>query len=146
MLKTIIVGIVTAVAVSLIFYLTQEARSVQIGIPKGAVIAFNSNSCPDEVNWREYENAYGRFIRGLDKSGELIDPESGRGLGSLQEDSFTKHRHGLKVAYHGAREVEGWSLTNNRPTTGFETPHMNNEEGGSETRPKNVALLYCEKI
>ena len=37
-------------------------------IPSGAVMAFNQNSCP--FGWLEYKAAYGRFIRGIDKSGE----------------------------------------------------------------------------
>ena len=145
MLKNIIVGAATAVTISVIFFLSNHARTMQIGVPKGAVIAFNAGVCPDDVNWREYKKAYGRFVRGLDKSNHQIDPKLGRGPGSLQEDSFAEHRHGLKVAHHGGRNVEGWSLTNNRPTTSYEHSHMK-LEGESETRPKNVSLLYCERL
>jgi hypothetical protein len=115
----------------------------------GAVIAFNAEKCPD--GWREYEPAYGRFIRGLDKSGTSIDPDK-RTLGSPQGDALQSHKH----------VAEGnWFITDDRGTInrGGEIGSRAKEKVGipisdgvngeprlaNETRPKNVALLYCEK-
>lgn len=113
-------------------------------IPVGAVIPFNRETgCPE--NWTEYKPAYGRFIRGIDKSNESIDPKGERQLGDLQEDEFKLHSHGVRVAYHsGNKAGGGWSMTHNIPTTDLETGHLG-QEGGLETRPKNVALLFCER-
>src|SRR5215471_8524467 len=39
----------------------------QLDAMPGAVMSFNRDSCP--AGWKEYSPAYGRFIRGIDKSG-----------------------------------------------------------------------------
>lgn len=46
--------------------------SASSSVPVGAVMAFNLSACP--TGWSEYAPAYGRFIRGIDKSGANIDP------------------------------------------------------------------------
>ncbi len=102
---------------------------------KYSVVAFNSKKCPK--GWEEYQKAYGRFIRGIDRLGSL-DP--GREIGSEQDDSFKSHVHSTE-----AGEV---TLGGNGTRTGRPQQSGNLEtgsKGGSETRPKNVALLYCEK-
>lgn len=112
--------------------------------PTGAVVAFNLTACP--MGWKEYEPAYGRFIRGIDKSGDGIDPRGPRTPGNLQGDQFEKHVHSLREKFHV------WETSSHRDaTTGTGDPHQKNDRietrsaGGSETRPKNVALLYCER-
>ena len=55
-------------------------------MPAGAVIAFNLPACP--AGWSEYTPAYGRFIRGIDKSGSKIDPDGQRKPESYQEDAI----------------------------------------------------------
>lgn len=78
------------------------------------------------------------FIRGLDDSRGV---DSGRTLGSAQSQSIQSHRHSLP-AYSNADsgvnvEDAGFSGGLQSSFTGF--------EGGDETRPRNVALLYCIK-
>jgi microcystin-dependent protein len=81
----------------------------------------------------------GQFLRGWDNraSGGV---DSGRVFGSFQNDEFKQHQHTYYRSNKG-----GYGLT----TTGFsseqEAPTFNNP-GGSETRPKNVALLPIIKI
>ena len=41
--------------------------TVSTTVPSGMVAAFNLTACPS--GWTEYTPAYGRFIRGIDKSG-----------------------------------------------------------------------------
>lgn len=142
MLREIIVGVVTALVVSLIFYIWKIAETVSITIPENAVIAFHDDECPD-VGWEEYKPAYGRFIRGLDKSETHIDPAGLRGVGSKQEDLLGSHQHKIQVSYSGG-QPGAWSLTHNDPTSSPEYSKMQ-PEGGVETRPKNIALLYCIK-
>ena len=51
------------------------ARSqIDLMIPKGAVVPFAADKCPDPY-WEEYPRAYGRFIRGIDKREQPVDPD-----------------------------------------------------------------------
>lgn len=82
----------------------------------------------------------GEFLRGWD-NGRGID--SGRAFGSLQLDEFKSHTHSI-VADSGnnvynTNKVSNW--TNNAATGTVTT----SAAGGSETRPRNVALLPCIK-
>jgi len=110
---------------------------------RGAVIAFNKK-CPQ--GYSRFAKANGRFIRGIDDTKDL-DPDGPRGLGSLQGDAFEKHRHGLKDSgkadweeskYRSAQRVGDGS-----EGVDFYTSYAGEEY--TETRPKNVALYYCEK-
>lgn len=85
----------------------------------------------------------GEFIRGLD-DGRGVD--AGRTLGSSQTDAFESHAHSWtmpgsphneneSINYIAAGQATSW-LTFNVATTAT---------GGSETRPRNVALLACIK-
>lgn len=118
-------------------------------VPFGAVVAFNAEVCPD--GWEEFEKAYGRFVRGIDKSGGRVDPDGQRLPGVLQEDTFESHQHAERPAagtnwytlYDRTQgswpnEKEGNSSPSDATQTGA--------TGDSETRPKNVALLYCQKF
>jgi len=90
----------------------------------------------------------GEFIRGWD-NGRGAD--SGRVFGSFQAGDFTSHNHGnssitilrvlatpdgpnwgLAQGYYGGQETINGSGTYS--------------QGGSETRPRNIALLYCIKF
>lgn len=107
------------------------------GVPSGAVIAFNLSSCPS--GWSEYAPAYGRFIRGIDKSGTGIDPDGVRAPGSTQADM-------VGPVTVGGVLVWAYGATLKQNNTGGSTPSSGSvSSGGVETRPKNVALLYCQK-
>jgi hypothetical protein len=110
--------------------------------PKNSVLAFKSNTCP--AGWEPYTDLYGRFIRGLDLNG-TIDP--GRKLGSKQEDEFKKHNHkngvySLLLTNTGKETIED-ADNSNEPN--LKASGEIQARGGAETRPKNVALLYCIK-
>jgi len=117
-------------------------------VPSWAVMSFNLASCP--TGWYEYTQAYGRVIRGIDKSGTNIDPDGQRALGNLQADDFKAHDHGVwfwvpnsagwASGFHGF--AVGASFHNGDPEAIKETSEST---GGTETRSKNVALLYCQK-
>ena len=112
-----------------------------ITIPTGAVIAFENENCP-LGGWKEYRPAYGRFIRGIDKSGTGIDPNPDRAPGSLQDDELRSHTHqvsGVRGQRRNGSDPSGEQV-NNAATV--ETTAV----GGAETRPKNVALLFCQKL
>ena len=78
----------------------------------------------------------GEFVRGWD-DGRGVD--ASRTLGSTQEDELRSHRHGITAQsgtganyYAGAQDAGGATV-------------YTLYTGGSETRPRNVALLYCIK-
>ena len=118
----------------------KEELENKIYLLKDSVIGFESNKCPK--GWEEYKPAYGRFIRGLDRSGKNIDPEaSKRKFGKPQDDMLKDHKHTITGGQggHGGRfraydgNASGM-ITNKTEKT---------IPGGAETRPKNVALLFC---
>jgi microcystin-dependent protein len=79
----------------------------------------------------------GEFIRGFD-DGRGID--AGRVIGSWQVDMFGNHFHDLGMGPTGASGSTSWlwdALHNSGTNSGA--------TGGSETRPRNIALLACIK-
>lgn len=137
-------------------YVTGQ-KSILSEYIRGAIVPFESNKCPD--GWVEYPKAYGRFIRGIDKSQNLIDPDGQRKPGNLQRDLYGKHSHKL----FSGQDARNWAtVTSENYATVQETLDnsqdyqikgsnvvpdraKSSEAGGSESRPKNVALLYCIK-
>lgn len=128
----------------------------------GSVVAYVGSTVPDgyfECNGASFDiNAYpklykvlnskrlpdlrGEFVRGWDH-GRGVD--GGRVLGSYQEDMLKNHSHGYTrsigwVAGPAASNIRypgGPSMGDLTQQTGF--------TGGSETRPKNIALMYIIK-
>jgi len=82
----------------------------------------------------------GEFIRGWD-NGRGVD--SGRAIGSSQADEFKSHNHSMLYGtgdypnpYYAARGAPPFGLvTGNQGLMGT--------AGGTETRPRNIALMYC---
>jgi len=77
----------------------------------------------------------GEFVRGWD-DGRGVD--SGRSLGSYQADELKSHTHTFLGV--GGSSGSGVSSRNSQPTT-----RTTNATGGNETRPRNLAFLYCIK-
>lgn len=78
----------------------------------------------------------GEFIRGTD-GGRGVD--AGRAMGSTQADELKSHTHGI-----------GYSISVDTSGGVYSLPGASNNAtssatGGSETRPRNVALLACIK-
>ncbi|MFJ2287971.1 phage tail protein [Pseudomonas iridis] len=96
----------------------------------------------------------GEFVRGLDE-GRGIDP--GRALGTVQLDSLRSHDHGLKtqvgVFGYGELVLKDFSepghpwyeqptgVANDEASAGYRVATF--ASGGSETRSRNVSLLFC---
>lgn len=81
----------------------------------------------------------GEFIRGWD-DGRGVD--AGRGFGMAQADEFKSHTHG--IAYPQAGPVgTGVGYMSDVPGNG--TAATSAATGGTETRPRNIALLACVK-
>lgn len=79
----------------------------------------------------------GEFVRGLDDARGV---DTGRVIGTAQADELKSHRH--SVADRSG--VEGGSYTSN-PSGSGSTGMFTGYVGGSETRPRNVAMLACIK-
>ncbi|WP_028862584.1 hypothetical protein [Psychromonas aquimarina] len=134
--------------------LNQETILSRVSIPKGSVLAFERQTCPE--GWSEYVQAYGRFIRGIDKSGSSIDPAGARLVGSLQSDAIKVHHHHGGYPAHiisrygiedGLPSPSGtrYDFSDSQGPAGWTKAAKTNSVGEIENRPKNVALLYCKK-
>lgn len=81
----------------------------------------------------------GQFLRGW-TDGSAID--SGRVFGSNQLDEFKSHRHAIG---NSRRNTGGGSGGDENHPLSYDADqvHLTNYEGGTETRPRNTALLAC---
>ena len=150
MLKQVLVQVLIALVIAAAFWIIAKVQTVSVGlvIPVGAVIAFDATECPAGGGWKPYQPAYGRFIRGIDASSDSIDPSGKRTPGSLQGDSNRSHTHKSlhKVMVH----TQNGGPSGEDLDPGGWAGHMQidiaaDADGGPESRPKNVALLYCIK-
>lgn len=123
--------------------------------PSGAIMAFDLAVCP--TGWSAYTAAQGRFLRGIDPSG-LQDIDGVRTAGSLQSSQIQDHQHNM-FAGNGAMgsgivgNASGY-WGSNTGTSGHGQSGFVAQIPGSptratatptETRPANVAVLYCRK-
>ncbi len=127
--------------------------SAPFDTPSGAVLPFNLATCPS--GWIPSDGTNGtvdmrnRFVRGLD---------AGRTLGSFQDDAFQGHGHqvtaqsngpgGGNGTYMGVSTGPGAARLDDR-VLGVVSTYAGNPFGtarvADETRPDNIALLYCQK-
>ncbi|WP_449439567.1 phage tail-collar fiber domain-containing protein [Pseudomonas migulae] len=89
----------------------------------------------------------GEFLRGWDH-GRGVD--AGRALGSYQADEFKKHRHPQYEYDSGgnATPIPDGSFAydlNANITVGYDRTALIGYAGGNETRPRNVAVMWCIK-
>jgi len=78
----------------------------------------------------------GEFVRGWDDSRGV---DSSRSIGSFQADEFKSHTHTFAGSV-----ASGGSGSSNRD--GSRATKTTDPTGGSETRPRNIAMLYCIKF
>jgi len=86
----------------------------------------------------------GEFIRGWDDSRGV---DIGRVFASAQSYAVESHKHGTNVDGHNLFDASSGSIqvpyggAGTYPGTNFAMNHY----GGTETRPRNIALLHCIK-
>jgi len=86
----------------------------------------------------------GEFLRGWDDSRGV---DSGRSFGSFQDHQLQEHSHGNAAIYPGSGPEQNQSgIREDNTSFGQQTTTTGNTGNfGSETRPRNVALLACIK-
>ncbi|WP_236381929.1 phage tail protein [Pseudomonas marginalis] len=84
----------------------------------------------------------GEFLRGWDH-GRGVD--AGRSVGSFQTDVFKTHTHEYDTMQGGgtANSVSDTIAAQNDATS--QTGRITGAAGGSETRPRNIAVMWCIK-
>jgi microcystin-dependent protein len=104
-------------------------------------------------------NLQGQFIRGLttNLSTASRDPLSGsrvNQIGSIQDDAFEEHshptygtesgyRHPVRIGFDAIIDATSTSAAAN--DAGYQEASRTDKTGAIETRPVNIALLYCIK-
>ncbi|MCC6370542.1 MAG: hypothetical protein IT236_05990 [Bacteroidia bacterium] len=96
----------------------------------------------------------GRFFRGLNhfySAGEpdinlnLADPDGqGRKVNTFQADIVGKHKHTVSGSVLNCGMPPGYHVINNTATPNY--TQETSDTGGSETRPKNIAVYYYIRI
>jgi microcystin-dependent protein len=84
----------------------------------------------------------GEFARGWD-DGRGVD--TGRVFGSAQADEFKSHNHPPITSGNNFLTVSGGGLQIGSGAIGRTDNATTGNAGGAETRPRNIALLYCIK-
>lgn len=114
------------------------------------------NTYGGDTNTFNLPDLRGQFVRGWD-NGRGVD--TGRVFGSSQDSLFKSHNHGVNDPGHG-HSVNGTQSQGANPVVSLGSINggaLNivnanvtgisiQDTGGSETRPVNVALLYCIKF
>jgi len=147
--------------------ITDGATGTSESVPVGTVIYHSANTPPtnfikangDAVSRTTYSDLFtvigttygagdgsttfnvpdlrGEFMRGWDDSRGI---DNGRNFGSSQADELKAHTHTFSTHYNtgaGGVPLQGTSSPTGTVTT--------SSTGGSETRPRNIALLACIK-
>ena len=128
---------------------------------------YNTLSSIDKNTEFQIPDMRGLFVRGWDTTG-TVDKQTGRGFGTTQNDEFKSHTHTVTDPGHfhyiddtadaNTGTTEGGGLDTrapnqppgripNKPYTDNVKTNItiDNAGTGEETRPKNIALLYCIK-
>lgn len=164
---------ISAVDYSLAQYGLPKASETVKGVdwrrsPVGTIVTYPINSIPDhclecngaEISRATYSELFavigavygagdgsttfkipdlrGEFIRGWDNT-RGVDAE--REIGSAQADAFKSHGHNTAGVYPGSLGSRGYIPF--AGTTGTLDAVGTNPTGGTETRPRNVAMMYC---
>ena len=80
----------------------------------------------------------GEFIRGWDNSRGV---DIGRTFGSSQVDAFKSHNHSFSAT--GADASNTATYLSHGGTANFDLTTITNSTGDVETRPRNVAMMFC---
>jgi microcystin-dependent protein len=132
-----------------------QAKTNNSLVPTGAIMAFGMNSVP--TGWLECNgqsttgytalaalvganvpDLRGYFVRG---TGTNSDGTVSGAFGAKQTDEFKSHNHNISVLGIVGGTNPGVQDAIQNSTQSYTTTNT----GGTETRPRNIALLYCIK-
>jgi hypothetical protein len=144
-----------------------QAIAVIQAFPAGTIIAFGGATSQPPPGWlpcdgstfdqTKYPDLYaalgnsnalpdlrGYFLRGLDASGKVDPDGSKRTILSTQGDTFGQHSHMTSQApwYDSEPFDNGSDYRSSAGYTNYRHQEPTASEGGSETRPKNIAVNY----
>ena len=113
-----------------------------------AAIGTAFNQSGDGAQYFRLPDLRGEFVRGWDGNRGI---DSGRAFGSAQGDEFRSHKHALPISGNADEMFENLSDTKRIRVTLVNDSDWNNvfgyhkddytASGGTETRPRNIALL-----
>lgn len=101
---------------------------------------YKTNSGLDESSKFQLPDLRGMFVRGWDH-GRGID--TGRNLGTNQDDELKSHTHKYGNTHSNVYGMDAYQYHGVNPTN--QINYDTAPTGGTETRPKNVSLVYCIK-
>lgn len=124
-------------------------------VPKGWMLCDGSTIPSDfeelrKVAGEKVPDLRGMFLRGVN-SGRIDgkgDTETDRKIGSFQDDLLRKHSHAFTLQGAAGNKA----FVNREPAWGYDDWHgaastaNTSEQGGTETRPKNVAVNFIIKL
>ncbi len=122
--------------------------------PEKSIVAFGLKVCPS--GWVEYTPAYGKFLRGIDPTGQY--DTKNRVAGDYQSDSIQGHSHKINPVVsvdHGPNDKAphgfqhgGYKLSVSSSKGVINDSNFGQARISKETRSKNVSVLFCvrEKI
>ncbi|HEX7893378.1 MAG TPA: hypothetical protein VF447_04240 [Terriglobales bacterium] len=110
-----------------------------------SVLGFAADQCPQ--GWTQYEPAQGRFLRGIaPKVIDGGDPDGQRKAGAYQGDALGRHSHSSagNIIIDAGRMNQSNVPARIGADYAFTTAiAKTTTDGGDETRPRNVAVLFC---
>nr|WP_323114347.1 phage tail protein [Pseudomonas guariconensis] len=105
-----------------------------------AYLGTTYNTGGEPAGYFRLPDSRGEFFRGWDH-GRGVD--AGRVLGSFQGDEFKAHSH--MVPNNPANSASGGSQDGGEGNSGYYEGSRTASEGGVETRPRNLAVMWCIK-
>ncbi|MBV6289383.1 phage tail protein, partial [Pseudomonas aegrilactucae] len=100
--------------------------------------AYNNGTEP--AGYFRLPESRGEFLRGWDHGRGI---NAGRGLGTYELDQFKSHSH--MVPNNPNNSQVGSSQDGGEGNSGYNEGSRTAAEGGSETRPRNLAVMWCIK-
>lgn len=123
-------------------------QNFQIAAPQGFIGAFMLSACPSGWIIADGTNGTpdlrGRFIRGRDPGNATgRDPGGDRAAGNAQDDLLASHNHSMGDITRPTAAAENIGCGCAGNPINNHTAQNTGTSGGAETRPKNVALIFC---
>lgn len=112
----------------------QAKLALQIALPKGAIIPFNLEKCPE--GWKPFIAAQGRFIIGVNENYKF---QTSGGRDDIPTDGA--HRHPVQQS----RGPNNGRFGNDNADDHWSTASAGSHNHGGINMPPFYALTYCER-